>query len=93
MKYLCIYLLIVNVVSLLLMLIDKIKAKRKLWRIPERTLLGVCLIGGSLGGLVGMKLFRHKTLHPQFSIGIPVMFALHVIGLLIYFVKCEVHLF
>ena len=87
MKYLCIYLLIVNVVSLLLMLIDKIKAKRKLWRIPERTLLGVCLIGGSLGGLVGMKLFRHKTLHRSFRYGIPaiLMAQIAIVAALLYF--------
>lgn len=79
MKYLVVYLVIINALSLLLMLIDKFKAKKKMWRIPERVLLGVCAIGGSIGGLVGMKLFRHKTLHPQFSIGIPVMLALHIV--------------
>lgn len=86
MKYLFIYLAIVNALAFLLMLIDKIKAKHKRWRIPEKTLLGVCAIGGSLGGLVSMKLFRHKTLHPQFSIGIPVMLAVHIVALVLYFV-------
>ena len=81
MKYLAIYLVIVNALSLLLMLIDKFKAKKKLWRIPEKVLLGVCAIGGSIGGLLGMKLFHHKTLHPQFSIGIPVMLALQIVAL------------
>lgn len=85
MKYLFIYLAIVNAAAFLLMLIDKIKAKHKRWRIPEKTLLGVCAIGGSLGGLVAMKLFRHKTLHPQFSIGIPVMLAVHIVALVLYF--------
>ena len=79
MKYLAIYLVIINALSLLLMLIDKFKAKKKLWRIPERVLLGTCAIGGSIGGLLGMKLFHHKTLHPQFSIGIPVMLALQIV--------------
>lgn len=83
MKYLYLYLLLVNALSCLLMLIDKIKAAKKRWRIPERTLLGVCAIGGSLGGLIGMKLFRHKTLHPQFSIGIPVMLAVHIVLLVV----------
>lgn len=86
MKYLFLYLAIVNVFAFLLMLSDKIKAKHKRWRIPEKLLLGICLIGGSLGGFVAMKLFRHKTLHPQFSIGIPVMFALHIVAFLVYFV-------
>lgn len=79
MKYIFSYLVIINALSLLLMLIDKCKAKKKMWRIPEKVLLGVCAIGGSVGGLLGMKLFRHKTLHPQFSIGIPVMLALHIV--------------
>lgn len=79
MKLLFIYLLIVNALACLLMLIDKIKAKKKAWRIPEATLMGVAAIGGSLGGLVGMQLFRHKTQHPKFSVGIPVLLALHIL--------------
>ncbi len=86
MKYLAIYLVIINALSMLLMLIDKIKAKKKLWRIPERVLLGVSAIGGSVGGLLGMKLFRHKTQHPQFSIGIPVMLALHIVLAVVLYV-------
>ena len=82
MKYLLVYLILINAVSMILMLVDKIKAIKKLWRIPERVLLGVCAIGGSLGGLVGMKLFRHKTLHLRFSIGIPVMLAVHIVLLI-----------
>lgn len=86
MKYIAIYLILINALSLLLMLIDKIKAKKKLWRIPEKVLLGVCAIGGSIGGLLGMKVFRHKTLHPQFSIGIPVMLALQIVLAVVLFV-------
>ena len=83
MKYLYFYLLIVNALSFLFMLTDKIKAVKGRWRIPERTLLGLCAIGGSLGGMLAMRLFRHKTLHPQFSIGIPVLLAVHIIVLII----------
>ena len=83
MKYLYFYLLIVNALSFLFMLTDKIKAVKGRWRIPERTLLGLCAIGGSLGGLIAMKLFRHKTLHPQFSIGIPVLLAVHIVALIL----------
>ena len=79
MVYLLIYLMIVNALAFLFMLVDKIKARKNLWRTPEKILLGICAAGGSLGGLMGMKLFRHKTRHPQFSIGIPVMLALQVI--------------
>lgn len=83
MKYLYLYLLIINALSFLFMLTDKIKAIKGRWRVPEKTLLGVCAMGGSLGGLIAMKLFRHKTLHPQFSIGIPVMLAVHIVALII----------
>ena len=83
MKYLYFYLLIVNALSLLFMLADKIKARKNRWRIPERTLLTFCAIGGSLGGMIAMKLFRHKTLHPQFSIGIPILLAVHIVSLIL----------
>ena len=62
------------------MMIDKYKAKKNLWRIPEKTLLGVALMGGSIGSFAGMQLFRHKTKHPQFYIGIPVIIALQLIA-------------
>ncbi len=84
MKYFLIYLCIINALSLLLMLVDKRKAIKNKWRIRERTLLGICAIGGSLGGYVGMKLFRHKTLHPKFSVGIPVMLAVQIVALVIF---------
>lgn len=80
MKILLWYLLIVNAVSLLLMLVDKRKAKKNKWRIRESTLLFWACIGGSIGALAGMYLFRHKTRHPKFTIGIPLMLALQVIG-------------
>lgn len=85
MKYLLVFLCIINALSFLLMLIDKQKAKKKRWRIPERTLLGVCAIGGSVGGLLGLYLLRHKTLHKRFAIGIPVMFVVHLAAL--YFLR------
>ena len=78
MKILLIYLVIINAAGCLLMLADKIKAKKKAWRIPEATLMGIAAIGGSLGSLVGMQLFRHKTKHAKFFVGIPVLLALHI---------------
>lgn len=71
MKPLFIYLLSINALGFLLMLIDKQKAKKKKWRIPEATLMGVAALGGSIGSLFGMYTFRHKTLHKKFTIGIP----------------------
>ena len=79
------YLAIINALGFLLMLIDKWKAKKNLWRIPEATLLGVAAIGGSLGAILGMNLVRHKTKHLKFSIGLPVIFAVQVVLLIILF--------
>ena len=73
MKYLYLYLLIINAVGFLLMLVDKYKARNGLWRIPEATLMGVAALGGSIGSLIGMYLVRHKTQHPKFTVGIPVI--------------------
>ena len=75
---LIIYLIIVNAVGFILMLSDKQKAKKGTWRIPEATLMGVAAIGGSLGAFAGMRLFRHKTKHPKFFIGIPVIIILQI---------------
>ncbi len=78
MKLLLVYLLLINAAGLLLMLADKIKARKNLWRIPEATLLCIAVLGGSIGCLAGMRLFHHKTLHPKFSIGVPVIIALQI---------------
>ena len=71
MKYLFLYLLLINAAAFVLMLVDKIKAKKNRWRIPERTLIGSAVLGGSIGALVGMYTFRHKTRHLKFTLGIP----------------------
>lgn len=79
MKLLIAYLLIINAIGFALMLADKHKARKNLWRIPEATLMGVALIGGSIGSLLGMYTVRHKTKHLKFCLGIPVILALQVI--------------
>ena len=71
MRLFTLFLLLINAAAFLLMLVDKYKAQNGLWRIPERTLIGSALLGGSVGALLGMYLFRHKTRHPKFTIGIP----------------------
>ena len=78
MKYILAYLLIVNAVAFLLMLIDKVKAKKNRWRIKESTLMLWAAIGGSIGALAGMYTFRHKTLHRKFTIGIPAILVLQI---------------
>ena len=70
-KILGIYLLIINATAFLLMLMDKYKARKKLWRIPESTLLLSAAMGGSIGALAGMYTFRHKTRHLKFTLGVP----------------------
>lgn len=79
MDLIVLYLLTVNAAGFILMLIDKRRAKKNLWRIPEKTLLAVAFLGGSIGAYAGMQLFRHKTRHPKFYIGIPVIIALQLV--------------
>ena len=74
-----IYLLIINAAAYLLMLADKRRAIKKLWRIPEKTLLLFAVLGGSLGALAGMYTFRHKTRKPKFYIGVPAILAAQIL--------------
>lgn len=78
MKYVIIYLLIINVITFLLYGFDKWKAKRDKWRVPEKTLLMFAVVGGTIGAFVGMQVFRHKTKHAKFVIGVPLIFILQV---------------
>lgn len=84
MKYFYIYLVLINAVGLLIMLADKRKAIKRKWRIPEGTLLTVAAIGGSIGCLIGMRLFRHKTRHPRFTIGIPLILAAQILAVFLF---------
>ena len=76
------YLLIINALGLVLMHQDKKRAFKNHWRIPEYVLLTVAALGGSLGILLGMRLFRHKTRKPLFSLGISLFLCLHFLLLL-----------
>ena len=67
------YILIINLMGISLMYIDKTKAIKKQWRISESKLLLVAVFGGSIGSLLGMHLFRHKTKHLKFTIGVPLI--------------------
>lgn len=80
-----IYLLIVNAAGFILMLTDKIKAKKHLWRIPETTLFLAAILGGSAGCLLGMYAFRHKTKHLKFTLGMPLILAVQVIVCVLIF--------
>ncbi|WP_276355547.1 DUF1294 domain-containing protein [Cohnella caldifontis] len=71
-----IYLAFVNALAYLLMTLDKSKARRGAWRIPERTLLLAAAVGGALGAWIAMRTRRHKTKHAVFAVGIPFLFVL-----------------
>lgn len=80
---LLIYIIFMNILGFSMMGADKRKARRHQWRIPEKTLFLVSLLGGSAGTLFGMYFFRHKTKHWYFVIGMPVILILHT-GLAVY---------
>lgn len=78
-QFIIIYLIIINITGLFIMWLDKRRARRHMWRIPEKTLFFVSLIGGSAGTLCGMYMFRHKTRHWYFVIGFPVILIIQII--------------
>lgn len=71
--------LIVNVLAFLLYGIDKWKAKRSRWRIPESALLGMAAVGGSVGAWLGMRVWRHKTQHKKFRYGVPAILVAQIV--------------
>lgn len=78
-SWIWLYLAIINVAGFAVMGADKRRARRGSWRISERTLFTVALAGGSLGVLLGMRLFHHKTRHWYFVVGVPLILAVQVI--------------
>ena len=77
-KVILLYILLVNLGGFIAFGIDKSRSKRAKWRIPEATLFTFALLGGSIGCLLGIKVFRHKTMKPAFYIGIPVILLLQI---------------
>lgn len=73
-----IYILLINLIAFVVFGIDKRKARKGQWRVPESTLFILAIIGGSIGALLGMLAFRHKTKHRKFTIGIPLILALQI---------------
>ena len=78
-KLIALYLIIINAAGFILMLRDKRAAQKSAWRIPEAVLMNTALFGGCFGIYWGMMLFRHKTKHPKFYLGIPALLALHIV--------------
>ena len=83
-KNIIIYLVAINVIGFLAMFIDKKKAQRGDWRIPEKTLFGITLLGGGIGTIAGMYTFRHKTKKLKFTIGFPTILISEIV-LVVYF--------
>lgn len=88
MLYLLAYLLVINLFAMLIMAVDKSKAERNKWRIPEKTLFIVALIGGSIGSIAGMYMFRHKTKHAGFVIGMPAILILQIAAVVLVIKYC-----
>ena len=81
------YLLAINVITFVVYGIDKLKAKKGLWRIPEATLLILAVIGGSFGAWCGMMVWRHKTKHLKFKIGVPMILVIQFALLIYVYIK------
>ena len=87
-----IYLVSVNCISFIVIGVDKHKARKRAWRIPESTLFVLALIGGSLGSILGMHLFRHKTRHWYFLYGMPAILIIQVLLVLLLITSpIEIH--
>ena len=80
------YFLFINFLGFFIMLIDKQRAIHKEWRIPERTLLGISILGGAIGMLAGISSFKHKTKHKKFTIGVPFILFIQISLLIFYFI-------
>ena len=78
-SYLAYYLLAINAVTFIVYGIDKYKAKKAKWRIPEATLLLLAVLGGSIGAWMGMKVWHHKTMHKKFKYGIPAILLIQIV--------------
>lgn len=86
-KIVLFYVLAINLIAFLAYGIDKLKAKKNMWRIPEATLMWMAVAGGSIGAIIGMKVWHHKTLHKKFKFGIPAIIIIQIalIGYLTYY--------
>ncbi|MBQ9606010.1 MAG: DUF1294 domain-containing protein [Lachnospiraceae bacterium] len=77
-----VYLALINLITFFCYAVDKWKAVNHKWRIKEAVLIGLCVIGGSAGGLAGMYLFHHKTRKPLFFIGVPAILIVQIVAVL-----------
>ena len=80
-----IYLAAINVITFIMFGADKARAAKGRWRISEAALILAALLGGSTGALAGMRIFRHKTRHRKFTVGIPVILVLQIVLMALYY--------
>ena len=85
------YFLLLNLVAFVVYGIDKYKARKGKWRIPESTLLTLAMFGGSIGAWLAMKAFHHKTMHKKFYIGVPMIIVLQMIFAAWLIRECHLH--
>ena len=78
-KIIIIYTIIINIIGFFSMLIDKRRAIKNKWRIPEKNLFLIAIIGGSVGSIAGMRLFRHQTKHWYFAYGMPAILLIQIV--------------
>ena len=85
-KYILMYFVIINLITFIVFALDKICAIKKKWRYKEISLLGMCLVGGAIGGFLAMHLFRHKTKKKLFVIGVQLIIRIHLV-IIMWFIK------
>ena len=85
-KNIIIYLIVINLITLLVMYIDKKKAEKSKRRIPEKTLFTLVILGGGIGGIAGMYMFRHKTKKAKFVIGFPLILIFEILVVIAIFI-------
>ena len=81
--YMFMYIVCINIYGFILMGLDKYKARKEKWRIKERTFFIIALLGGAMGAVLGMTMFRHKTQHASFYLGIPIIYIVNILCSLI----------
>ena len=85
-QFFIIYLVIINFLGFIIMGIDKLKAKRGSRRIPENTLFMFTILGGGVGTILGIYIFRHKTKKKKFTVGMPIILIIEILLFILYFI-------
>ena len=92
-KYVILYFIIINIIGFGIMALDKFKAQKGCWRIPEATLMTMCLLGGGIGTISGMYTFRHKTKKMKFTVGMPTILITEIVLIIYVIIKYRVLIF